>query len=173
EARRLRGQAIVARRELAPSVGDARLVRDVDARFADADALAQVREEEHAHRHGVPLRPRSPTTCPSAGRINFVRASVQAAGDPGSTATNVSSMTPAVARLRNAAGPISAKLNARKISPKPGSSFVQRSRRLSMVTSRGAMPVPPVTRTTATVGSATAVATAARIAGASSGTIVA
>ena len=85
ETRRLRRAADrSARREPRQTSSTRRAVRAprcVD--LANADALAEVREEEHANRHDDGAAARAPTTWPSSGRRSRSMASSQAAGDPG------------------------------------------------------------------------------------------
>jgi hypothetical protein len=63
---------------------------------------------------------------------------------PGSKKTSIFPIVPAVARDKIARGPISSHERRRKASPKPSSVLSSFAATASYVTSRGAMPVPPV-----------------------------
>src|SRR5579875_708204 len=103
-------------------------------------------------------RPRRCAIWPSSGNSSFSRPSRHAAGDPGKATTILPRITPASARLRNAAGPISLYESIRNSSPKPSSSLSIMRRATSIVESRGAIPVPPLSISASTCGIPAAIA---------------
>ena len=75
--------------------------------------------------------------------MSFSTASRQASGDPGRQNTRRPWYTPATAPESIAALPIASYDKERKSSPNPGSVFSNAGRRVGIVTSRFARPVPP------------------------------
>src|SRR5690606_10859963 len=107
---------------------------------------------------------------PSSGSSSFSIASWMAAREPGSAATTRPRTTPASARESSAAAPISWYESIRNSSPKPGITRSSTGVSASGVTSRGAIPVPPVRNTAPTSSRITASSSACWIASMSSGT---
>ena len=97
------------------------------------------------------------------GQQEFLEGQLDRAVEPGSITSNRPFATPAAARENHAAAPTCSTERARNISPKPGSSRWTSGASASGVTSRFAMPVPPVTITQSTARSSSSAATARRM----------
>jgi hypothetical protein len=110
----------------------------------------------------------SATACASVGASKASTPRRTALGLPGRAATTTPRITPAVARDRMDRGPIWSQLRRRKASPKPSSVLSNSGSSVSIVVSRGAMPVPPVRITASALSPSQSCSSAARSGGPSS-----